>query len=62
MLGFGLPRWQAEGVVEDYHQYRDGEAAAVSSSVRDVTGADAVTFGQFARDYAGKFLGKAAGA
>ena len=45
-------------MLEDYDQYRDGEAAAVASTV----GAEPVTFGQFARDYAGKFLGKAAGA
>jgi uncharacterized protein YbjT (DUF2867 family) len=62
LLGFGLPLWQAQGVVEDYDQYRDGEAAAVRSTVRDVTGAEPRTFGQFARDYAGKFLGKAVGA
>jgi len=62
LLGFGLPPWQAEGVVEDYDQYRDGEAAVVRSTVRDVTGAEPVTFGRFARDYAGKFLGRAAGA
>jgi uncharacterized protein YbjT (DUF2867 family) len=62
LLAFGLPQWQAEGVVEDYDQYRDGEAAAVASTVREVTGAQPLTFGQFARDYAGKFLGKAAGA
>jgi uncharacterized protein YbjT (DUF2867 family) len=62
LLGFGLPPWQAEGVVEDYDQYRDGEAAAVASTVRDVTGAEPLTFGQFARDYAQKFLTKAVGA
>ena len=62
MLRFGLPPWQAEGVVEGYDQYRDGDAAAVAPTVREVTGAEPITFGPFARDYAGKFLGKAAGA
>ena len=62
LLSFGLPPWQAEGVVEDYEQYRNGEASAISSAVRDVTGQEPHTFGKFAEDYAQKFLGKAASA
>jgi uncharacterized protein YbjT (DUF2867 family) len=62
LLSFGLPPWQAEGVVEDYDQYRSGDASAVSTAVRDVTGSEPHSFGQFAKDYAQAFVEKAAGA
>ncbi len=61
LLSFGLPPWQAEGVVEDYEQYRRGEAARVTATVRDLTKNEPTTFFQFAQDYAGKFTGRAAG-
>lgn len=61
LLGFGMPAWQADGLVEDYDHYRRGEAAAVTSTVRDLTGKEATRFSQFAKDYAGSFLGRAAG-
>jgi uncharacterized protein YbjT (DUF2867 family) len=62
LLDLRIPRWQAEGVVEDYDHYRRGEAAAITSAVRDVTQQPATRFSQFAADYARQFLGKAAGA
>ncbi len=62
LLGFGMPAWQADGLVEDYDHYRRGEAAEVTSTVRDITGSEATRFSRFAKDYAAKFLGKAAGA
>jgi len=62
LLSVGLPHWQVEGVVEDYEQYRNGEASAIASTVRDVTGEGARTFGPFAEEYAMKFLGQAANA
>ena len=62
LLGFGLPAWQADGVVEDYDHYRRGEAADVTSTIRDITSNEAISFSSFARDYAAKFLGKAADA
>jgi uncharacterized protein YbjT (DUF2867 family) len=61
LLGFGLPPWQAEGIVEDYEQYRRGEASLVTSTVRDLTGNEAISFSRFAHDYAARFR-KAAGA
>jgi uncharacterized protein YbjT (DUF2867 family) len=60
LLSFGLPPWQAEGVVEDYEQYRRGEASLVTSTVRDITGNEPTAFCCFAYDYAAKFLGKSA--
>lgn len=62
LLAARMPRWQAEGVLEDYEQYRRGEAAAVSSAVRDVTQHPPTRFSQFAADHARQFLGQAAGA
>lgn len=61
LLGFGMPPWQADGLVEDYDHYRRGEAAIVTRTVRDITGRDAASFFQFARDHAARFIGKAAG-
>ncbi len=62
LLDMRMPQWQAQGVIEDYDHYRRGEAAALSSAVRDVTRQQPTRFAQFAADYARQFLGKAAGA
>jgi uncharacterized protein YbjT (DUF2867 family) len=62
LLDLRVPRWQAEGVIEDFNQYRRGDAAAITSAVRDITKQPAIRFAQFAADYARQFLGKAAGA
>jgi len=56
----GMERWQADGLIEDYDHYRRGEAAYVTSAVKDVTGKDARSFTEFARDYAERFVGRAA--
>jgi uncharacterized protein YbjT (DUF2867 family) len=62
LVGFGMPEWQANGIVEDYDLYRRGEAAKVTTTVQDVTGIAPTTFSRFARDYAGAFRSKAVGA
>jgi len=59
LLDLNIPSWQAEGLVEDYEHYRRGEAAAITTTVRDITGAEPRTFQQFARDYAAEFGGGA---
>lgn len=48
----GFPQWQADGLIEDYAHYARQEAAAVCKTVEAVTGKSAVSFEQFARDYA----------
>ena len=58
----GMERWQADGLIEDYDHYRRGEAAEVSSVVREVTGREARSFAEFADDYAEMFVGRAVGA
>lgn len=55
LLGAGLPRWQADGLVEDYAHYRRGEASALTSGMQDATGKTPRRFSAFARDYAGAF-------
>jgi uncharacterized protein YbjT (DUF2867 family) len=51
----GMPAWQVEGLVEDYAHYARGEAAAVHSTVEDLTGVKPRDIVAFARDYAGAF-------
>jgi uncharacterized protein YbjT (DUF2867 family) len=53
---FHMPDWQADGLVEDYAHYRRGEAADISSIVKDVTGVAPHTFSVFARDHKAAFL------
>jgi len=55
LIGFGLPLWQADGVVEDYAHYRRGEAATIASGVQDATSTPPRSFDSFARDYARAF-------
>ena len=54
--GFGLPEWQADGLIEDYAHYRRGEAETISTATQDVTGHQARSFSTFAQDYKQAFL------
>jgi uncharacterized protein YbjT (DUF2867 family) len=56
LRGFGMPDWQADGLIEDYAHYRRGEASDLSSAVQDLTGEPPRPFGAFARDYKRAFL------
>jgi uncharacterized protein YbjT (DUF2867 family) len=51
-----MPDWQADGLIEDFAHYRRGEAAGISSVVRECTGKGARTFAVFAQDYREHFL------
>ena len=62
LLSFGMPSWQADGIVEDYDHYRLGKASVLSSVVRELTGREATSFSRFAKDYANSFLDGAAAA
>jgi uncharacterized protein YbjT (DUF2867 family) len=50
-----LPAWQIEGLLEDYAHYRRGEASDVTHVVEEITGRTAISFEQFAEDYADRF-------
>ncbi len=52
----GFPDWQADGLIEDYAHYRRGEAAGITTGVRDATGNEPRSFDRFAADYAAAFL------
>src|SRR5262249_24490424 len=56
LLRFGIPEWQAGGLVEDYAHYRRGEASTVSAAVREVTGQIPRSFEHFVQDYKQAFL------
>ena len=55
MIGFGMPAWQADGLIEDYAHYRRNEAAAIASGIEDATGQAPRQLEEFARDYATVF-------
>lgn len=55
MLGMGMSEWLANALVELFNHYRDGKAARVTDTVREVTGREPITFSQFARDNAETF-------
>lgn len=55
LISFGLPEWQADGLIEDYEHYARGEAAIISQSIEQVTGKPARSFEAFAEDNAKEF-------
>lgn len=55
MTKAGMQAWLVEAMVELFHYYREGKAAHVTDTVRQVTGREPLTFAQFARDYAPAF-------
>jgi len=54
-IGFGMPVWQADGLIELYAHYSRGEASEVATGVQDAIGKPPRSFGDFARDYAPAF-------
>ncbi|HJZ80728.1 MAG TPA: SDR family oxidoreductase, partial [Pyrinomonadaceae bacterium] len=38
LLQIGMPKWQADGLIEDYAHYRRGEASVIATGVQDATG------------------------
>ena len=59
MLGFGLPRWFVGNVVDYGTIYSEGWGDFVTGDFKGVTGHDARSFAQFARDFAPAFGGSA---
>jgi uncharacterized protein YbjT (DUF2867 family) len=55
LTGAGMPKWQADGLAEDYAHYDRGEASAVSPDVAQVTGTSARSLHDFVVDYAHAF-------
>ena len=59
LLDRGVPKWQANGLVEEYAIYRCGAAADVTNGVFNVTGSPSMTFAHFAFDYSAMFYPRA---
>jgi hypothetical protein len=55
LLSVEFPKWQADGLLEEYALYRRNEAAAVMSGVHEAIGKEPRNFEAFARDYATMF-------
>jgi uncharacterized protein YbjT (DUF2867 family) len=55
MIQYGVPEWQADGMLEDFAHYRRGEAEVVTSTVQDITGQAPRDIETFLRDYAAAF-------
>jgi uncharacterized protein YbjT (DUF2867 family) len=55
MLAQGMPDWLAQGLLELYDVLRAGHGAHVTNAVPDLTGREARTFDQFAREHAFTF-------
>jgi len=58
LLSYGMPVWQADGLIEDYGHYLRGEAAAVSADVERVTRLAPRSFRTFLKDYSRAFQNK----
>lgn len=52
LIKVGFPLWQADGLMEDYAHYARGEAAYVSSTVKNIIGNSPRNFQTFIADYA----------
>ena len=59
LLSFGMPNWQAAGLLEDYAHYRRGEAADLSPDIQRVTGNQPCSFHTFAQAYGHAFFEQA---
>lgn len=57
MVDVGLPGWLADDLTALGELFKGPVGSTVSPVVRDVTGADPISFAAFARDHAAQFLG-----
>jgi uncharacterized protein YbjT (DUF2867 family) len=55
MLGYGLPEWQVDGLLDLLRYYKTGQSERVSPAVETVTGVRPISYRQFAQDYAYAF-------
>jgi uncharacterized protein YbjT (DUF2867 family) len=55
MKEMGIGDWWINTIIEVYDLYRSGIQAQVSSALEEVTGKKAISFSQFAKDYADAF-------
>lgn len=59
-LSTWMPAWRVDGLVEDFAHYDRGEAASVVQTVPHILGRQALSFDDFARDYASVYASASA--
>lgn len=55
LLAAGMPEWSVNAILDLQRLYREGGASQVDTTVERIIGRGAITFDNFARDYAGAF-------
>ncbi len=55
MTGMGMSAWLADALIGLFEFYREGRAAHVTNTVRELTGQEATTFRQFVREHVEAF-------
>ena len=55
MLGYGLPEWQVDGILDLQRYYKSGASDRVTEHVEQVTGSKPRTYAQFVTDYIAAF-------
>lgn len=58
MIEHGMEEWLASAVTQTYRLMSEGGSQHVTNIVSRLTGHEPITYAQFARDYAGRFLQK----
>lgn len=58
MLGQGMPVWLIEGLLEQFAANQRGANSKISTSIRDLTTLEPVTFDQFAKDFPRRAAGR----
>jgi uncharacterized protein YbjT (DUF2867 family) len=56
MIQSGMPEFLASGLVDLFTYFAEGRAAALTNTVKDVTGKEPISFERFAREHAKLFL------
>jgi hypothetical protein len=54
-MSTGIPEWSADALLDLQRFYREGKASTVTDDVERLTGRKAISFDQFASDYAFAF-------
>jgi uncharacterized protein YbjT (DUF2867 family) len=55
LLGFGMPAWQVQAILELQAFYTEGPGATITHDVRKILGRDPIPFDQFLQDNAASF-------
>jgi uncharacterized protein YbjT (DUF2867 family) len=58
LLGWGIPEYMADGLNEFFAAIRAGYCAVVTNTVEEVAKRKPISFGDFARDFAGAFTAR----